>query len=89
MAFPDSQLSIVTEDKLCDYLLNPSHPVGGPKATPNPIPSSQLQRVAPSPHSPLPRAGEGCRRRGEGVTHCACDEGIGLGVDTPRDGYRV
>lgn len=26
---------------------------------------------------------------GEGVTHCACDEGIGLGVDTPRDGYRV
>ena len=67
MAFPDSQLSIVTEDKLCDYLLNPSHPVGGPKATPNPIPSSQLQRVAPSPHSPLPRAGEGCRRRGEGL----------------------
>lgn len=32
MAFPDAELSIVTEDKLCDYLLNPSHPVGGPKA---------------------------------------------------------
>ena len=32
MAFPDAENSIVTEDKLCDYLLNPSHPVGGPKA---------------------------------------------------------
>ena len=26
---------------------------------------------------------------GEGVTHCACDEGIGLRVGDPRDGYRV
>ena len=32
MAFPDAENSIVTEDKLCDYLLNSSHPVGGPKA---------------------------------------------------------
>jgi hypothetical protein len=32
MAFPDAEISVVTEDKLCDYLLNPSHPVGGPKA---------------------------------------------------------
>jgi len=32
MAFPDAENSIVTEDKLRDYLLNPSHPVGGPKA---------------------------------------------------------
>ncbi len=32
MAFPDAENSIVTEDKLCDYLLNASHPVGGPKA---------------------------------------------------------
>ena len=32
MAFPDAENSIVTEDRLCDYLLNPSHPVGGPKA---------------------------------------------------------
>ena len=32
MAFPDAENAIVTEDKLCDYLLNPSHPVGGPKA---------------------------------------------------------
>ncbi len=32
MAFPDSENAIVTEDKLCDYLLNPFHPVGGPNA---------------------------------------------------------
>lgn len=32
MAFPDAELSVVTEDKLCNYLLNYSHPVGGPKA---------------------------------------------------------
>jgi len=32
MAFPDAENSIVTKDKLCDYLLNPLHPVGGPKA---------------------------------------------------------
>ncbi len=32
MAFPDADKSIVTEEKLCDYLLNPTHPVGGPKA---------------------------------------------------------
>ncbi len=32
MAFPDAENALVTEDKLCDYLLNPSHPVGGPKS---------------------------------------------------------
>ena len=32
MAFHDAENAIVTEDKLCDYLLNPWHPVGGPKA---------------------------------------------------------
>lgn len=32
MAFPDAENSIVTKDKLCDYLLNAVHPVGGPKA---------------------------------------------------------
>ena len=32
MAFPDAENAIVTEDKLCNYLLNPLHPIGGPKA---------------------------------------------------------
>ncbi len=32
MPFPDAEHAIVTEEKVCDYLLNPSHPVGGPKA---------------------------------------------------------
>lgn len=32
MAFPDAENAIVTEDKLCEYLLNPSYPVGGSKA---------------------------------------------------------
>ena len=32
MPFPDADLSIVTEEKVCEYLLNPAHPVGGPKA---------------------------------------------------------
>lgn len=32
MAFPDAGKSIVSKEKICDYLLNPSHPVGGPKA---------------------------------------------------------
>lgn len=32
MAFPDAEKSIVTKEKLCDYLLNPAHPVGGTKA---------------------------------------------------------
>lgn len=32
MAFPDAENSIVAKEKLCDYLLNPAHPVGGPKA---------------------------------------------------------
>jgi hypothetical protein len=27
MAFPDAEKSIVTKEKLCDYLLNPAHPV--------------------------------------------------------------
>ena len=32
MPFPDAEHSIVTQEKLCDYLLNPAHPVGGTKA---------------------------------------------------------
>lgn len=32
MPFPDSEHAIVDEDKVCDYLLNPKHPVGGTKA---------------------------------------------------------
>ncbi len=32
MPFPDAEHAIVTEEKVCDYLLKPSHPVGGPKA---------------------------------------------------------
>ena len=32
MAFPDAEVSVVIEEKLYDYLLNPSHPVGGPNA---------------------------------------------------------
>lgn len=32
MPFPDAEHAIVTEEKLCDYLLNSSHAVGGPKA---------------------------------------------------------
>ena len=32
MPFPDAEHAIVTREKLCDYLLNPAHPVGGPKA---------------------------------------------------------
>jgi hypothetical protein len=32
MAFPDAENAIITEEKICDYLLNPSHPVGGSKA---------------------------------------------------------
>ena len=33
MPFPDAEHAIVTEVKVRDYLLNPNHPVGGPKAT--------------------------------------------------------
>ena len=33
MSFPDAEHAMVTEEKLLDYLLNPNHPVGGPKAT--------------------------------------------------------
>ena len=33
MPFPDAEHAIVGEDKVRDYLLNPNHPVGGPKAT--------------------------------------------------------
>ncbi|MEI8021186.1 MAG: DUF6883 domain-containing protein [Schlesneria sp.] len=32
MPFPDAEHAIITQEKLCDYLLNPAHPVGGPKA---------------------------------------------------------
>ncbi len=28
--FPDSEHAMVTEEKVCDYLLNANHPVGGP-----------------------------------------------------------
>ena len=42
MAFPDAEVSVVTEDKLCDYLLNPSHPVGGPR----PLALLQLDTLA-------------------------------------------
>ena len=33
MPFPDAEHAVVTQEKLRDYLLNPIHPVGGPKAT--------------------------------------------------------
>ena len=33
MPFPDADRALVTEEKVRDYLLNPNHPVGGPKAT--------------------------------------------------------
>lgn len=32
MPFPDAERAVVTEEKVRDYLLNPSHPIGGPKA---------------------------------------------------------
>ncbi len=32
MPYPDAEHAIVTEAKVRDYLLNPNHPVGGPKA---------------------------------------------------------
>jgi hypothetical protein len=32
MPYPDAEHAIVSEAKVCDYLLNPTHPVGGPKA---------------------------------------------------------
>lgn len=32
MPFPDAEHAVVTEEKVCDYLLDLSHPVGGPKA---------------------------------------------------------
>lgn len=32
MPFPNAEHAIVPEEKICEYLLNPSHPVGGPKA---------------------------------------------------------
>ena len=32
MPFPNAEHAIVSEEKIRDYLLNPSHPVGGPKA---------------------------------------------------------
>lgn len=31
MPFPDAELAIVSREKVCGYLLNPAHPVGGPK----------------------------------------------------------
>jgi len=33
MPFPDAEHAVATEEKVRDYLLNPNHPVGGPKAT--------------------------------------------------------
>ena len=32
MPFPDAEHAVVAKEKLLDYLLNPNHPVGGPKA---------------------------------------------------------
>jgi hypothetical protein len=32
MPFPNAENAVVSEAKLRDYLLNPCHPVGGPKA---------------------------------------------------------
>ena len=32
MPFPEAERAIVTEEKVRDYLLNPSHPIGGSKA---------------------------------------------------------
>jgi len=32
MPFPNAEYAIVTQEKLIDYLLNLTHPVGGPKA---------------------------------------------------------
>lgn len=32
MPFPDAEHAIVAEEKICDYLLNADHPVGGSKA---------------------------------------------------------
>ena len=32
MPFPDAEQAIVPQEKLCDDLLNPAHPVGGLKA---------------------------------------------------------
>jgi hypothetical protein len=32
MPFPDAEHAIVAKEKICEYLLNPSHPVGGSKA---------------------------------------------------------
>ncbi len=31
MPFPDAELAVVSREKICDYLLNPAHPVGGAK----------------------------------------------------------
>lgn len=56
MPFPDAEHAVVSEEKIRDYLLNPSHPVGGPKAiwflslgyTPNQwqLLATDLRRVA-------------------------------------------
>lgn len=32
MPIPNSENAVIAEEKIRDYLLNPSHPVGGPKA---------------------------------------------------------
>lgn len=32
MPFPDADQAIASRDKICDYLLNHNHPLGGPKA---------------------------------------------------------
>ena len=46
-----------------------------------PISSSEVHCVAPSPPAPLPRAGEGCRRRGEGCSHVKMESGMMIPVD--------
>ena len=32
MPFPDAERAIVAEEKICEYLLNAAHPIGGSKA---------------------------------------------------------
>ena len=43
----------------------------------------------PSPRLRHPSPARGRGDGGEGATHCSWDEGIGLGVSAPRDGYRI
>ncbi len=32
MPFPDAEYAIISKEKVCEYLLDLTHPVGGPKA---------------------------------------------------------